>query len=201
MQYKTALHFSALLLISTITACSATSDTTQFYTLKPIENLTETHYSANNKKSISIESLSIPRLLDRPQIISRKGKNQVFRSEYHQWGGSVTEEIKQLITSSIEKELLDSNYYILSSDSRFQPEYSLYIDVKRLDGLLGQQTSIEISWLLESRNTRFSSHGIVKLSESLASQEYSDYVSSLQALLVKSSQSISEQLLRAVANK
>lgn len=201
MRPETAIHVLSLLAFSTITACSATSDTTRFYTLKPIDNVTESHYTAFNKQSISIESLVIPRLLDRPQIISRIGENEINRSEFHQWGGSVLEEIKQLITSSLELGLQNTNYYIQSSDSRFQSEYSLYIEIKRLDGLLGANASIELNWLLESQDLRFSSHGLVKLSEPLVGRGYGEYVSSLQTLLVKSSESISEQLLHAMLNK
>lgn len=198
MSTKPLLCIASSITIGLISACSATNDTTRFYTLQSAETQVVSKYEITDGLSISIESLIVPRLIDRPQIISRIGNNEINRSEFHQWGGSVVEEITQLLTDTLEHEFTDSSYFILRSDSRIQPKYRLYIEIKRLDGSLGKEAHVELTWLLESPETELSLHGLVQHRETIIDHNYTNYVSALRTLILKSTQSLAQQLREAL---
>lgn len=198
MSIKPLLRIASSISFALISACSATNDTTRFYTLKSIDSQVVSKYEITTGLSISIQSLLVPRLLDRPQIISRIGDNEINRSEFHQWGGSVVEEITHLLTDTMEYEFSDSDYFILRSDSRIRPKYRLYIEIKRLDGTLGEAAHIELVWLLESLETELSLHGLVQHRETLIGRDYANYVSALRTLILKSSLSLADQLNEAL---
>lgn len=191
-----------LVFSSLLTACTASNDTTRFYTLKPATSRILNNNVDSDSHSISIESLTIPRLLNRPQIVSRIGNNEIRRAEYHQWGGSVVEEIKQLLIYTLNQELSNTGDYVSPSDSRSRPDYNLYLDINRLDGQLGEEAMIELTWLLESdRDHQLSARGTVRHTTQIESHQYRYYVETLQSLIIKSAQTLSEQLAAHMANK
>lgn len=200
MQYDRPIRLTPALVLCLLTACSATTDTTRFYTLKPITNQFLTNKSGSS--TVSIESIVIPRLLNRPQIVSRIGQNEIKRAEYHQWGGSIEEEIKQLLTTELEQELSEAGYYVFPRESRSRPDYNLYLDINRLDGQLGEEAVFEMTWLLESdQDQQLSARGSLRHSTQLKSHNYSDYVAALHALLVRGTQALGEELKTQLHSK
>jgi len=70
---------------------------TRFYSLSSLPPATAT----NATLRIGVGPLQIPRLLNRPQIISRKNSNEINMAELHQWGGSYEEELMQVMTDNL----------------------------------------------------------------------------------------------------
>ncbi len=195
-QYKVYRITPIIIALSLVTACSATTDPTRFYSLKSTHTVGTIKNIAEKTYSLSIESISIPRLLDRPQIVSRIGENEIKRSEFHQWGGSVVEEIQQLFTKNLEIELSNTHFYLLTRESRLRPDYTLYLNITRLDGELGNYATVEITWLLESvENGEITNRGTILQTTPLATKRYSDYIATLQRLLEQSVSKLAEQLL------
>ena len=186
---------ASLVLFGLLSACSATNDTTRFYTLKPAIIKTSIDNDEKHIHSLSIESLKIPRLINRPQIISRIGKNEIKRAEYHQWGGSIEEEIEHLILDTLNNNLTGSNLYLLPSESRVQPEYNLHLAINRLDGELGTEAHIEMTWLLETdQSGENARQGTINDTILLTNQTYGNYVAALQELIISSVKQLSKRL-------
>ncbi len=77
---------------STFDAITApASDKSHFYALSSLPPSN----ASNKNLRIGVGPLEIPRLLNRPQIVSRKDSAEVIMSEQHQWGGSYKEPPKR----------------------------------------------------------------------------------------------------------
>jgi len=81
----------SLFLTAVILAGCASSQPSRFYQLNPMPNQTTpvSHLSASHNIVLAIGPLRIPDYLDRPQIVTRSGKNELKLSEFGLWAGSL----------------------------------------------------------------------------------------------------------------
>ncbi|MHC8400633.1 PqiC family protein [Pseudomonas sp. MDT1-17] len=126
---------TALLLL---TACR--SDPIQFHTLTPAQPAT----AQSNGEEISIEGITVPPQVDRPQIVIREGNSGLAILETQWWAASLVDELR----SALVDQLVNSN---------LQRRVSLRLDVQRFDSIPGQYALIDVKWRLrktgESNNS------------------------------------------------
>ncbi len=194
MNPKNLLRYTILSTALILSGCGTTSDPTRFYSLQSNSFEPEIAQYSNNFE-IAIASVRIPRLIDRPQIVSRLGSFEVKRSEFHQWAGSIQEEIERTISERLKKDLLTDKVHIYPNQIRPRPALELHINILRFDGELGNQTWLKLNWQLSDKNTRGSSvFGSTELSLPLADNSYSTYVAGLHTVLDKATIEIAAEL-------
>ena len=108
--------FTVCVLSAGLTACGNSADPTRFYSLHPnTENSWQV--ATGERYSLAVASVRIPRLIDRSQIVSRTGTHEINRSEFHQWGGSIQEEIEKILAEGLEQSLESGRVQILAKQS------------------------------------------------------------------------------------
>ncbi len=186
--------FSSIIVFffSVLTACSSTTNPLRFYSFHNINSATEKRVRLQNI-SVGIAAVSIPRLLDRPQIVSRKSTNEIVRAESHQWGGEIREEITNVIASGLSFYLNSPNVFVYPKQSRYKPDYELFINVSRFDGELGESVLLEIDWQLEAfRGPKSLTVNQIKVERKSQTVTYADYVSSMNTLLIEATKEIAK---------
>jgi len=107
--FKAALVLFFSLILSACSSLGGVNNTnlggTHFYSLSSLPPSAST----NNQLHIGVGPLEIPRLLNRPQIVSRKDNNEIIMAENHQWGGSLKEELLQVISDNLSSLLNTEN--------------------------------------------------------------------------------------------
>ena len=148
--------FGFLLILGGFNGCSSISGGisenlggTHFYTLS---SMPPSSASVSNKISIGIGPVEIPRLLNRPQIVSRKNNTEIIISEKHQWGGSFKEELIRAITDNLSTLLKTEKIEQYPWKSSFKPDYQIIIDVDGLDGTLDKSVTYNARWRLLQNN-------------------------------------------------
>ncbi len=144
---------STLLLSLFISACSTLSSSddsgdTRFYSLSSLPPVT----ASNTKLRIGIGPVEIPRLLNRPQIVSRKNSNEIKMAEKHQWGGSYKEEIIQSLTDNLSALLKTDSVEQYPWKFSFKPSYQVRINIERFDGEIGKNIILKARWRLLKNN-------------------------------------------------
>lgn len=138
-----------LLLFMSLSACSGTDSSlggTRFYSLSALPPVTDA--SVNNHLKIGVGPVSVPRLLNRPQIISRKTNTEINMAEKHQWGGSYKEELIQVMTDNLSSLLKTESIEQYPWKFSFKPHYQVRINIERLDGQLGKNVILKARWRL-----------------------------------------------------
>jgi uncharacterized lipoprotein YmbA len=136
-----------ILILSAVAGCSSSPSSsnlggTHFYSLssmKPSSAMTA------NKISIGIGPVEIPRLLNRPQIVSRKNKSEIIMSEKHQWGGSYKEELNKAITDNLSILLKTERIEQYPWKSTFKPDYQVRINIESFDGDINSPTQRDVT--------------------------------------------------------
>lgn len=169
-----ALMMSILLLAG----CSAVSEKkTYFYSLSPIVEVPTNSPAPSSDFSLGLGPMAFPKLLDRPQIITRSGDNKIEREEFHQWGGSLEQEFLQVLVDNLETLTRSSRIYIYPWDSRRRPKYQVRLTVSRFDGKPGKQVQLRVRWQLLGERGKSE----IKVQQSLITEPvsgttFSDYV-------------------------
>ena len=141
----------------TLMGCSSVLNTpdsalggTHFYSLTALSPVDAS--LNNNKLRIGVGPVEIPRLLNRPQIISRKKSAEILMAEKHQWGGSYKEELVQALTDNFTNLLSTENIEQYPWKLSFKPTYHVRINIERFDGQLGKSITLKARWRLFKNN-------------------------------------------------
>ena len=75
----------------------------EFYTLTPLAGIAEADKAAGlgDAVAVGVGPLQMPKIIDRPQIVSRTGVNKINVDEFHRWAGSLYEDFLRVLTLNL----------------------------------------------------------------------------------------------------
>lgn len=183
-----------------LSACGGTSMTlgnagknlggTRFYSLS---SLSPVSTNTNNEKRIGVGPLSIPRLLNRPQIITRKNTSEIDMAEMHQWGGSYKEELMQVMLDNLSSLLKTEKIEEYPWKFSFKPHYQVRIDIERFDGQMGKNVVLKARWRLLKNNKEILVKRAV-ITTPVAGNSYNHYVKAQSQTLAVFSRKIADEI-------
>jgi uncharacterized lipoprotein YmbA len=137
----------SLLVLSLLSACISTPPS-EFYILNSLYGAEANLGFSPNPKGLEVGfgPLDLPDYLDRPQIVTREGVNELTIDEFHRWGGELKSTVERIMAQNLSY-LLDSEriwIYPWSANSRVR--YQVRLDVLRMDGTLGKQALVRARW-------------------------------------------------------
>jgi len=153
---KNRLKIWILLFISTLimNGC-ATSQPARFYTLNGISKPDSApSVAAGKAEIIGVGPISIPDSLDRPQIVTLSGENEVRIAEFDRWSsGSYRDEIARVLTENLSTLLLPSQRVVSYAwGRRISLNSQITVDIIRLDGVLGKTLILKANWAILAEN-------------------------------------------------
>ena len=148
--YRYAVLLLGLLTLG-LSGC-ASSTPSKFYTLTSMESTGpagDTH-SATHVSVVALGPLSIPDYLDKPQIVTRSGRNELAVDEFHRWGGSLENDVLRVLFENLSALLPADQYHVVNWIHPAQPfapgDYRVSVDLVRFDGILGDSVSLKATW-------------------------------------------------------
>ncbi len=138
---------SALLLITALTGCvGGTSPSSVYYVLTPAGQLQHQSSKMVSKIDVGVGPVKLPGFLDRPEIVTRQGENQLIVNEFHRWGDSLDAQINYVLAENLSARLDTVNVVIYPWQRLFAPEYQIYIDFRQFDGRMGGAVTLKAIW-------------------------------------------------------
>ena len=104
------IGLTMLMALVFLAGCRSATTPLEFYTLSPLSSVSEADKTAGFGDSIAVGvgPLHLPKIIDRPQIVTRIGPNKINVDEFHRWAGSVYEDFLRVVTMNLAA-LLQSN--------------------------------------------------------------------------------------------
>ena len=127
----------ALVLVLLLAGC-ASAGKERFYTL----NAPEPPAAADGAPSVAVVSVSVPDLVDRPQIVVRTGPNQVGMSEQARWAEPLRGAIARVVTANLAAAMNGK----VAPQRGADPDYRVALDVQRFESTLGDGVLIDAVW-------------------------------------------------------
>lgn len=141
MRYATACLILALV-TGWFGGCKSPS--ASFYTLSPDRSLVNS--GATRSIDAVIGPVTIPDLVDRPQIVTRVGDNEVEINEFARWAQPLTGDIGRVIAANLA--VLLNSPQISVFDLTHEPPgvWRVRIDVMRFESAPGRDVTVDVLW-------------------------------------------------------
>jgi uncharacterized protein len=141
MTRRTAAIAAALALAGLTAGCA--SAPANFFTLSPSATAAPKPDAAFSKLVVVVGPVSIPAIVDMPQIVVRKGANQVAPDQFNLWASPLRNNIAQVVGANLVV-LLGTSYVssVLTADADFR----VAIDVQVFDSAPGDAATLSAMW-------------------------------------------------------
>ena len=118
-----------------------------FYTLEAIASPATTTMR-NDKLSIVIGPLTLPEIVDRPQMVVHTGPNQVKILEGQRWAESLRSAIPRVLSADLQQRLPGALISVsgASTATIAAATFRIGIDIIRFDAHLGSDVELEAQW-------------------------------------------------------
>ena len=147
--------FMLLAAAAILTACSSPKNT--YYTLNAPDLPATT--ALTHKTRVMVGPVTVPSLVDSPQLVLKDSANQVTIYEYHRWGGSLKTDIERVVAADLSRDLMSPNVWSYSQSPFAQFDYQVFIDVQNMECKLGDTVSLDVLWTVKPTADKASKGG------------------------------------------
>lgn len=134
---------AATFALAQLAGCGS-SPTSHFYTLS--SGAPPERSEAKAQYSVAIGLVTVPEIIDRPQIVTRGGPNQVQIAELERWAGPLKTEIPRVIADNLMQQLDGAYVYFHPQNVNINADYQVQLQVQRFDSTLGDAVTVEVLW-------------------------------------------------------
>jgi uncharacterized lipoprotein YmbA len=141
-----ALFAIAVLLLTA--GCGSTP--TRFYTLTPVSAERPSHPAAGHDLTLGVGPVELPKSLDRPQIVTRRGQNEFDLGEFDQWAEPLQENVTQVLAENLSVLVPAQRVAVYPWDRSKEIDYQVLVKVLRFDRSAGGDAVFKARWSLKS---------------------------------------------------
>lgn len=140
------------LFVALLAAGCGTSPTPRFYTLSPQAPAVSAPGPAATagRPSVGVAAVTLPEAVDRPQLVSRTGVNEVAIAQQHRWAGPLRDEVPRVLAENLSR--LSGNPRVVAhpAAAAAAADYRVLVDFRRFDGTVGGEVVLEALWTVQS---------------------------------------------------
>ena len=189
----------ALLLVAAALCLAGCANTqaSRFFTLKPMTGL-EAQKSPGqlpSRVSVGIAPVEIPDYLDRPQIVTRGGDNELKLAEFDRWAGSLGENIGTVLAENLALLLGSDRVFVYPRLVAGKMDFAVALRVLRLDCVPGDQVLLKAQWALSAGQKGESPEAhLASFTQPLHDNRYQTMTAAIDGTLAQLSQEIAREI-------
>ncbi|NPT56884.1 hypothetical protein GNZ13_20415 [Paraburkholderia sp. 5N] len=131
------------MIVLTLVAGCATSPSSQFYTLSPVQVAELRPYV--KPMAIAIGPVTVPELVDRPQIVSRIDVNRVSIDEFARWADPLKSQIPRVLAADL-TQLIPGSIVSVYPQHVDDNAYRVSVDVQSFDSPTSGTVMLAVIW-------------------------------------------------------
>ena len=133
--------------IALVAACASTPPP-RFYTL----SRTPASGAPSSTLSVIVGPVSIPAIVDQPQIVVSTGPNQVTLDEFNRWASPLANNISRVVAENLVDLLGTPRVLLFQQSLNVDADYRVAIEVQSFESVLGDAATFGAVWAV--RRTR-----------------------------------------------
>jgi uncharacterized lipoprotein YmbA len=146
--------------------CSG-SPPTRFYVLSNLPHTAQPPLGAGQDVAVGVGPMLFPDYLDRPQIVTRSGQNELNLAEFDKWGESLKDNANQVLAENLAVLLPSKKIHTYPWKRSTPIDYQVTVKITRFDHAEGGETALHARWNilsgdggteLLSRETHYAGH-------------------------------------------
>ena len=134
--------FAAVCILVAFAVGCGTSSPTRFYTLSAVTPPAAT----SSNWLVVVGPVSVPAVVDRPQIVVSAGPNQVTLDEFNQWASPLQNNIARVVGENLMALLGTSRVTLFPQATSGDGDYRAVIDVLRFESTPGESAALDAVW-------------------------------------------------------
>ena len=149
------ISWAFLVTVFLLAACGTTPPV-KYYTLNALSKMQQDtgEAVAGHGIVIGVGPVDFPKLLHRPQIVTRQSRNRVTVSEFHRWASALQEDFSRVLAKNISILLPTDRVAVYPWTDQFSPTYRIKLDVEQFDGQLGNFVLLDVTWSVTGREDK-----------------------------------------------
>jgi len=183
-----------------LAGCLGSSRPSRFYTLAPLQ-IRNGQGGTPPDATLAIGPVEIPESIDRPQIVTRTGANELVVAEFDRWGGSLDSEISGALVATVRDRLASQQIAVAPWRSAILsgvgPSYRAAVSVSRFDGIPGQSVVLQGRWELIGQSGESLGVREATVTEKIDGAGYDALVAAMQKVLVRFGQQMADSVAAA----
>jgi uncharacterized lipoprotein YmbA len=194
------------ILAGVLSGC-ATSTPSKFYQLSAVSGRTAEKQDSSHQGSliVVIGPIRIPDYLDRPQIVTRSGKNELHLSEFNRWAGSLDSDIVRVLVEDVSAQLPQDSFFVIRwtplVQSHLPATYRVEMLVERFDGAPGGHVFLSVQWDIFSPEKGLLLKKESRISEEVKGEGYDALVDAMSRAIARLSNDIAHEIMTVGAQK
>lgn len=130
----------ALLALSACVDIGSEPAPSRFYVLSAAE---ERSNPSPDGAALLVGPVTLPRYLDRPQIVTRPSANQLSVAEYDRWGGRLDDNFVRVLAQNLGRHLATGRVALFAREQRLPDSIQVSVDVGRFEQV-GERGAVEL---------------------------------------------------------
>ncbi|NVN89280.1 MAG: membrane integrity-associated transporter subunit PqiC [Desulfuromonadales bacterium] len=192
---KTVYTSGAILLLSCalflLTGC-ASSPQARFYTL--IATASQGTPSVQGATpSVAIASVTIPELVDRPQLVVRYDDSSVELLETHRWAEPLKSAVSRAMAENLSRLLVSDRVSSYPQAASLSADFKVYVDLQRFE-YTGKQVELDALWFVRRQDDSPAGNGRSQVREPVTGSGYEGAVAAFSRGLAGVSLEIAQAL-------
>jgi len=131
--------------------CVGKSEPVAFYSLSPEsspETGTAPDAAGGEEMTIGLGPIEIPGYLDRPQIVTRGGGNEIRIAEFRRWAEPLGENFTQTLSEDLARLLATDNVFVYPWPPQVAVTHRILMDVNRFEGNPDGSVNLIARWMV-----------------------------------------------------
>ena len=186
MRRIVSLEFLCILAILPV-AC-ASSPASHFYVLSAATTTT----AASSDLSVVVGPVSIPAVVDRPQIVVSTGANEVRVDDFNRWASPLQNNISRVVAENLMAMLGTASVNVYPQTLSVDAGYRAAIEVRRFESVPGEAATLDAVWTLRRTKDGKSQTGRTTVREPAPEQGYDALAAAHSRALARLSRDIAD---------
>jgi hypothetical protein len=146
MMHRCTVWIVSVSLVVALAGCSRSPRVT-FYTLAPGARI-EALAAATTVPAVAVGPVTLPEVVDRPQLVVRVAANRVEILETRRWAEPLKSEIPRLMAENLRALLRSDRVSSYLQHAGVDADYRVLVDIQRFESSPGEAVTIEAAWSL-----------------------------------------------------
>lgn len=179
----------ACAVMAIMAACASTTPS-RFYTLAPVASSGATA----SKLSVVVGPVSIPAIVDLPQIVVSTGPNQVSIDEFNRWASPLSNNISRVVAENLVLLLGTPRVSQFQQSLNADADYRVAIEVQTFESALGDAATLNAAWLVRRARDGKTETGRTTVRETANDKSYDALAAAHSRALGRMSQDLADAI-------
>jgi uncharacterized lipoprotein YmbA len=187
-------NLTALCAVAALAAGCSSTPPSSFYTLSHAAAPAAGSAVPSSPLSVVVGPVSIPAIVDQPQMVVSTGANQISIDEFHRWASPLASDISRVVAENLVAMLGTPRVSQFQQALNAPADYRVAIEVQTFVSEPGEAATLNAVWIVRRTKDGKTETGRTALREPASDKGYDSLVAAHSRALARMSQDIADAL-------